>query len=387
MKKCYLLLVLAAILSFEACDDSEEPQENSIKGLVLESATVIEGATTSTKMVTVIVDGTIHTPVTVTYSINEGTATFGTDISSGSGQFELSHEIQEAQIPITIIGDTFMELTENFQLIATVDGKEYPLTVFLRDDDPVEAILEDADGFYTPDDYPAMDLTWSDEFSGTQLSASNWTYEIGNGCPNVCGWGNNELESYTNSADNSKVENGKLTITARKDGDVYTSARIKTQAKVSPKFGRIDIRARLPKGQGIWPAIWMLGENITTAGWPACGELDIMELVGHEPQKVHGTVHYSQGGYKSSTGHTTLSSGDFSDKFHVFTILWDVDKITWYVDNKSFKTFNNTESGYPFNNNFFFILNVAVGGNWPGSPDQTTVFPQEMVVDYVRVFK
>jgi beta-glucanase (GH16 family) len=387
MKPCCLLFLLATILSIQACDDGgPSTPVNDFEDFELQNASIDEGSTTSPRSLTVKVDGEIHTPITVTWTVKEQTAKFVTDLDNTSGDFELTHENPTAEISIPVIGDANFEISETFQLVVTYDGQEYPLLVTIKDDDTMPAILQDADGFYTPDTYPSMTLAWADEFSGTQLSTSNWTYEIGNGCPNLCGWGNNELESYTNSADNSKVENGKLTITAIEDDGQYTSARIKTQGKASPVFGRIDIRAKLPKGQGVWPAIWMLGENITTAGWPACGELDIIEVVGHEPAKVHGTVHYDHGGYQSSTGSTTLSSGDFSDKFHVFTIVWDKDQITWYVDNTSFKTFTKSVSSYPFNSNFFFIVNVAVGGNWPGAPDETTVFPQQMVVDYIRVF-
>ena len=153
-------------------------------------------------------------------------------------------------------------------------------------------------------------------------------------------------------------------------------------------LGRIDIRARLPKGKGIWPALWMLGTNIDQNPWPACGELDIMEMVGNDPTKVFGTVHYNNNGYVKSDGFLKLSTGDFSDKFHVFSVLWDLDIIIWYVDNQPFKTFRRSPgSVYPFNNPFYFVLNVAVGGQWPGDPDGTTVFPQQMTVDYIRVFR
>ena len=154
------------------------------------------------------------------------------------------------------------------------------------------------------------------------------------------------------------------------------------------QYGRIDIRAKMPKGQGIWPALWMLGANIDQVSWPSCGEIDIMELVGHEPEITHGTVHYNENGHRFTGGARALTEGDLSDQFHVYSIVWERDKITWYLDN--FEYFNFTRSqttNYPFNAPFFFIMNIAIGGNWPGNPDNTTVFPQEMVVDYIRVFE
>ncbi|MEL6844095.1 MAG: glycoside hydrolase family 16 protein, partial [Bacteroidota bacterium] len=236
---------------------------------------------------------------------------------------------------------------------------------------------------------PSMELIWQDEFDGTSLNTTDWTFEYGNGCDKgLCGWGNNELQLYTDEEANIKLENGRMTITAREDNGTYTSTRIITQDKVEVRFGRIDIRAKMPKGQGIWPALWMLGANIDDVSWPMCGEIDIMELVGHEPATTHGTVHYDDSGYKYNGNSKTLSTGDLSDEFHVYSIVWDRDVIHWYLDNEWFKTFEKRNIGtYPFNDAFFFIMNIAVGGNWPGSPDNTTVFPQEMVVDYVRVFQ
>ena len=234
-----------------------------------------------------------------------------------------------------------------------------------------------------------MDLQWADEFNGAELSSANWNYDLGNGCAvGICGWGNGEKQEYTNDQANIKLDNGKLVITATSQNTAYRSARINSKGKQSTALGRIDIRARLPKGKGIWPALWMLGTNIDQNPWPACGELDIMEMVGNDPTKVFGTVHYNNNGYVKSDGFLKLSTGDFSDKFHVFSVLWDLDIIIWYVDNQPFKTFRRSPgSVYPFNNPFYFVLNVAVGGQWPGDPDGTTVFPQQMTVDYIRVFR
>ena len=244
-------------------------------------------------------------------------------------------------------------------------------------------------GYITPLSYPNYTLVWNDEFDDTLLN-SNWIQEIGNGCPNLCGWGNNELQFY--KAENTSLKNGFLTITAKEEsfsGSNYTSSRIKTQGNINFKYGRIDIRAKLPYSQGIWPALWMLGENITTDSWPACGEIDIVELIGgsgYNDRTVHGTLHWDNNGYATSTGSSSLSTGKFNDEFHVFSILWDSSSIIWLRDDIQYKVIDITNLS-AFHNNFFFIFNVAVGGNWPGNPNSSTVFPQQMVVDYVRVFQ
>ena len=247
-----------------------------------------------------------------------------------------------------------------------------------------------SDGYSTPSSYSGYNLAWGDEFAGDALDLASWGFDVGNGSS---GWGNNEWQYYTSGESNCAVKNGKLTITAKKETQGsfnYTSARILTKGKREFQFGRIDIRARLPKGQGIWPALWMLGSNFGSVGWPNCGELDIMELVGHQPNKVHGTAHW---GNKPPSTYITktygLSTGTFADEFHVFTMKWEKDLVEWYVDDVKFHTITpgNTGGVYPFNQKFFFIFNIAVGGNWPGYPDGTTVFPQQMDVDYVRVFQ
>jgi beta-glucanase (GH16 family) len=247
----------------------------------------------------------------------------------------------------------------------------------------------DGSGYNSASDFPGMSLVWNEEFNGTALDNSSWNYETGGG-----GWGNNELETYTNSPKNSFLTNGYLVIEARKErmgANEYTSARLQTKGKKEFTYGRMDIRAKLPKGQGIWPAIWMLGSNISTTPWPACGEIDIMELLGHQPAKTYGTMHWGNVGAGSTHigGEYTLGNGNFSDKFHVFTIIRSADRIEWFIDDQKFFTGNMADvtGDNPFDKPFFFILNVAVGGNWPGSPDANTSFPQRMIVDYIRVFE
>lgn len=249
------------------------------------------------------------------------------------------------------------------------------------------------DGFESPLAYDGYDLVWQDEFDGNTLS-SDWVFELGDGCPDLCGWGNNELQAYRR--ENTEVKDGFLTIKAIQEsfgGKNYTSSRIKTQGKKSFTFGRFDIRAVLPKGQGLWPAIWMLGDNITQVGWPACGEIDIMEMVGGSASgrdnTVHGTVHWDNNGqYANFGGSVTLQQGIFNDKFHVFSVIWDESKIVWLLDNVPYHQIDTTPQALDeFRKPHFFLFNVAVGGNWPGSPDSSTSFPQQMVVDYIRVFQ
>ncbi len=239
-------------------------------------------------------------------------------------------------------------------------------------------------------------LVWSDEFDTETLDTDKWSYQFGDGCPNLCGWGNEELQSYTDRMENIFIKDNMLHIVANKesyDGKDYTSARIRTIGKGDWVYGRIEVRAKSPKGQGIWPAIWMLptGEGKI---WPRDGEIDIMELVGHEPETVHGTVHF--GGdwpdHEFEGTSYSLADGTFADDFHVFSIEWKLNEIKFFVDDNHFFTVTPatvTQHGfsYPFNSTFHLIMNVAVGGNWPGSPDASTEFPQSMIVDYVRVYQ
>lgn len=236
---------------------------------------------------------------------------------------------------------------------------------------------------------PGYRLIWSDEFNGATIDPSNWGFDIGGS-----GWGNNELQYYTNRPENAFLSNGNLVIEARKEsyeGRNYTSARLLTKGKRDFLFGRIDIRAKLPKGQGIWPALWSLGKNIDQVGWPACGEMDILELLGHEPNKMYSTVHWAPpgGGATNLPANYVLPSGDFTQDFHLFSMVWERDIIKFYVDDILITTVTraNITGNYPFNDPFFLIFNVAVGGFWPGNPDATTTFPQRMYVDYVRVFQ
>ena len=242
-------------------------------------------------------------------------------------------------------------------------------------------------------------LVWADEFDGANGSApdpSKWTYDIGGN-----GWGNNELETYTNRTQNVYIQDGNLVVQANQENFIgldgitrpYTSARLKTQSLFHQAYGRFEARIKLPYGRGLWPAFWMLGDNISSVGWPNCGEIDVMENIGSEPTTVHGTVHGP--GYSDSQGISApyaLPNGQpFADDFHVFKVEWETNTLRFYVDDQLYKTTTNADlpigTTWVFDHPFFIIVNVAVGGNWPGSPDSSVVFPQTMLVDYVRVYR
>ncbi|RMH54254.1 MAG: glycoside hydrolase family 16 protein, partial [Bacteroidetes bacterium] len=240
---------------------------------------------------------------------------------------------------------------------------------------------------------PGWRLVWADEFDGTALDTTRWAYQLGDGCPDLCGWGNDELQQYRR--DNLSVGDGVLTITARREADgTYTSARIRTKDRAAWTYGRFEIRARLPVGQGLWPAVWMLPAEEAYGGWAASGEIDIMEAVGGQPDEVFGTLHYG-GPFPqnvSSGGPFQLVHGTFADDFFVFALEWEEGEIRWYINNVPFLTqteWFSTGGAYPapFDQPFYLLLNVAVGGRLPGPPDETTPFPQRMVVDYVRVYE
>jgi len=240
---------------------------------------------------------------------------------------------------------------------------------------------------------------WSDEFAGPSGSAvdkSKWSFDIGGK-----GWGNNELQTYTSRTGNADIESGSLVISVLQETYSgpdnitrnYTSARLLTKNKFTQKYGRFEARIKIPYGQGIWPAFWMLGDNIDSVHWPNCGEIDIMENIGKEPSIVHGTFHGP--GYSGAGGITAAyqlpGRQKFSDDFHTFAVEWEPNVMRFFVDGLLYQTRTPadlpTGTSWVFDHPFFIILNVAVGGGWPGNPDATTVFPQRMLVDYVRVYQ
>lgn len=336
--------------------------------------------------------------VTVSYSTLEGTAKSGEDFTAiMNGSVALQAGETEKAVTVSVVADDIREADETFTLMLTgaVNATIQQATAeaaIVNDDTRVPFTNA---GYDAPAGYAGYTLAWADEFNAGSLDAGAWTHQNGDGCPGICGWGNNELEYYTSRPENLFFQDGKLIIEARKEnfsGKNYTSSKILTQGKKTFKFGRIDMRARLPKGKGIWPAFWMLPQNNVYGGWPTSGEIDIMEMVGHEPNKTYGTVHYGPGpGSLQVNRGATLASGTLNDEFHVYSLEWKQDQLKWYLDGVLFSTVNKTDlvasATYPFNETFFLILNLAVGGNWPGSPDATTVFPQWYIVDYIRVYQ
>ena len=249
-----------------------------------------------------------------------------------------------------------------------------------------------------PDDanyWDAAELVWSDEFEGDQLSSDNWVFETGGG-----GWGNNELQNYL-AYGTTEVSDGTLKITAKKNTDntiegAYTSARL--NSRQSFQFGRIDINAKLPehKGNGSWPALWMLGNNIQTVGWPACGEIDIMEYVSFKPNKTHFSIHSTANNHVNGTEITSgaLDLETIEEEFHTFGVLWSEKYIKFYLDEMSNIQFVfrrpliSTADSWPFSDPFYFLMNIAVGGNWGGLEGvDSSIFPATMEVDYIRVYQ
>ncbi|SFQ77496.1 glycoside hydrolase family 16 protein [Hymenobacter arizonensis] len=230
-------------------------------------------------------------------------------------------------------------------------------------------------------------LVWSDEFDGSVLDASKWSYNLGGG-----GWGNNELQNYTNSGDNVYLTGGNLVIRAirqQSGNNAYSSGRILTNNKKTFQYGRIDVRAKVPKGKGVWPAIWMLGSDFDQVNWPMCGEIDIMELRGSQPLQFLSTMHFGNSfATRANKGFTKVLTTDISEDFHVFTVVRSRDLLRFFYDGQQYYSFTNADANpFPFNNPFFMILNVAVGGDFDGDPTPNTVFPQQMQVDYVRYYQ
>ncbi len=397
-----LLFALAFSVILAGCvrEDDGIPGDLNLPVIATSDVTITEDDADKTVELTLTLSGENTTNAVVSFAAIAGTAVTGDDyelLSTGKLIFAPGETTKSVSVKIT--GDEVREPREQFQIkfynpINVALAKEV-VTVTVEDDDNNAAgLVIPTSGYTSPDSYPGFNLVWSDEFNGTELNTADWTYEAGDGCPGNCGWGNNELQYYRN--ENTTMVDGKLVITAKKQsfgGREYTSSRLITKGKQQFKFGRIDIRAALPKGKGLWPALWMLGSNIDAVGWPACGEIDIMELTGELPNRVVGTVHYGANvashQYKSQSKYLS-GTDNFQDEFHVFSMNWENNKIEFLVDNEVFQTITPASlngAAYPFNKNFFFIFNVAVGGNFPGNPDNSTAFPQWMIVDYVRVFQ
>lgn len=255
-----------------------------------------------------------------------------------------------------------------------------------------EAVAEQGDA-------PLMEyiLVWSDEFETAGLpDSTRWSYDAGDGCPGLCGWGNNELQYYTvQRMENARVEDGRLIIEARREpfrGRNYTSARLVTKGKGDWRYGRMEVRAKLPSGRGTWPAIWMLPTAGAYGGWPASGEIDIMEHVGFVPDSIYGTVHTEAYNHVRGTHRSgAIAVADCESEFHLYAIEWSEEKIDFLIDDWRYFTFRREGSSFeawPFDRRFHLLLNIAVGGNWGGQEGvDETIWPQRMEIDYVRVYQ
>lgn len=393
----YLIVCLCLLAACKKSGTNNNPNTTTVK-LTIDDLMAPEGNSGQTHFdFHVRLNQASDQTVSLTWSTTDGTAKAGDDFVGVTNQ-PLTFQPGETDKTVTVLvtGDDIKEGDEQFTV--TLSGIQHaePLkstaTGTISNDD-TRVPFTNA-GYDAPTSYAGYTLAWSDEFNGSSLDAGAWSNQNGDGCPDICGWGNNEKEYYTPRPENIFFQDGKLIIEARKEsysGKSYTSSKILTSGKKSFRYGRIDIRAKLPKGKGIWPALWLLPQNNVYGNWPKSGEIDLMELVGHEPNKVYGTAHYGPGPQSTSTSRNyALSSGSFNDEFHVFSVEWKQDQIKWYVDNNLYSTLNKSDIGsltWPFNEDFYFIFNVAVGGYWPGDPDATTYFPQWMIVDYIRVYQ
>lgn len=399
MNKILIIKLLAFVFLWTACGKDDEGSggddgmELNDPKISISDLTKFEGDENSVFDFKVRLSQESDKTVTIDFKTENGAATDGEDFIAKNGTLTFSPKELEQIISIEIVADTLKEGDEDFRVVLSnpvnAEFTKSTGTGTMRNDDTF--LVTDGEGYETPLAYAGMELMWQDEFEGSSIDMANWNHETGNN-----GWGNNELQNYTSSSANSYVSDGKLVIEAREEssgGSDYSSARMTTQGKQEFVFGRIDIRAKLPKGQGVWPALWSLGANFGAVSWPACGEIDIMELVGHEPGKVHGTAHWGPEGQGFSNSYSDsfdLENGaNFDEEFHVFSLIWNTNTMSFLVDDNQFHTINssNVSGNYPFNSPFFFIFNIAIGGNWPGNPDGTTVFPQRMYVDYIRIFQ
>ena len=245
-------------------------------------------------------------------------------------------------------------------------------------------------------DLEGWELIWNDEFKNPELNLDKWSYEIGGH-----GWGNNELQFYTDNDSTAFIEDGNLVLRAKvvpqgtgssNNLRYFTSARLRTSGKGDWRYGRIEVKAKLALGQGIWPAIWMLPTDWMYGGWPQSGEIDIMEHVGYDPGHVHGSIHTESYNHKTNTQKGgSLKLDNIDTAFYVYAIEWFEDRIDFFINDDKYYSFqndnNNNFKTWPFNQRFHLLINIAVGGDWPGSPDETTSFPTEMKIDYVRVYQ
>jgi beta-glucanase (GH16 family) len=391
------LILLCSVCFLVACskgNDGVNPHPSARPDVKVKDAQIIRKNTSASIRFYVDLSATSEKKVSVDYATKSGTAKAGKDFKTKSGTLTFQPGKRELYVDVPIIVDSLRQPPQKFylQLSNPQNAKITKAKATGTIINEGTYLPTDNSGFTSPKSYPGYKLVWSDEFNEGKLRDSEWNYEKGTGGN---GWGNNELEYYTSRPQNVFLSSGNLIIEARKEkynGSDYTSTRITTQDKKEFTYGRIDIRAKLPVDHGLWPALWMLGGNISSVGWPKCGEIDIMELIGKNPSQVVGSFHWKKANGTEGTANNSfkLSSGNFSQKFHVFSLVWSRDSLKILVDDTPYVKASRqdlSDGAYPFDKPFFLIFNVAVGGDWPGPPDQTTHFPQHMFVDYVRVFQ
>jgi beta-glucanase (GH16 family) len=394
---------LAAALFALSCQKSgsgggsQQKTSAVVPAISINSVTQVRDTnTTSTYTFAVSLSQQTTDTVTIQYQTADSSAFAGKDYTASSGSlvFLPGSSVQAVRISVT---PSDLRSANTIFLVKLSNPANGTLATTEGDgiiQNQGNNLGSDTTGYQTPTSYVGYKLSWNDEFTESAINTNYWQYDLGNG-----GWGNNELECYTDS--NASIANGYLVIQAKQQTVIYdgvtsnyTSTRMNTGGgKFSFQYGRVDIRAKLPVEPGMWPALWFLGNNFGTVGWPACGETDLMELVGSNPYQVTGSIHWEEAGNQEGTLNNSYilpSGADYSQKFHVFSLVWTPTQISMYVDDMPYMTESSTSisSGtWPFNQPQFLIMNVAVGGDWPGPPTTATVFPESMYVDYVRVFQ
>src|SRR5258706_3039213 len=342
-------LVIAGSISYSSCHKTDSPS------LPVVTAKDVSQSRTTANMEFEFVfylDKKATSDVSFQYTTQSGTAEPNKDFEPITGILTIPAGGQTGSIKVTVTVDSTRKADQGFS-IKLSDPKNCTLqTNQIRGTIVNENGLYlpvDNTGYSTPNQYTGYSLVWSDEFSGKSINQNYWSFESGNNN----GWGNHELEYYTGRTQNAFVSQGNLIIEARAEdfgGSNFTSTRMVTQGKKTFKYGRIDIRAKLPQGKGIWPALWMLGENIDAVGWPTCGEIDMMELLGQEPNKIYGTLHWGPS-HQSYGKNKVLSTGTFADSFHVYSMVWTQNSIDLLVDDVSYFTMDTTNGSLPFNLN------------------------------------
>lgn len=398
MRTLYPFAALLLLLVFTGCpeDVDDEGMDPSVTSRMTVDQAAIEVTEEDYGSFLLDIPVSLDIPNTIFQAsvgyVAEGiTAEAGTDFVGTPSRVFFPIGSSSAVVRVRIFNDLNLEEDETFTVRFTdadnieLGDQEVTVTI-LNNDATANPFNIPQGGEDVPTEYEGYALTWSDEFDDDD-SFDNWQHELGS---LFGGWGNNELQYY--QRENAIVGDGHLIITAREEnrnGLAYTSSRMRTKGIYEFTYGRVDVRAAMPEGQGIWPAIWMLGANIDDVSWPACGEIDIMEMLGHETQTLHGTVHFQQSGSHRFIGTGIQVEQGLNRIFNVFSIIWTETDIEWRLNDVPYHRVEKSQMGseWAFDLPQYLLLNCAVGGNWPGSPNAMTEFPQRMFVDYVRVYQ